>query len=165
MEDTVVGLFQTRSEADAALGKLKALGVSDDEISVSTPRRRRRGYYGLKLQAGLIIGVLVGALAGALFGALPGTRGLLHGTFWLALVMAIAAGTVTGGVAGALLSMAASGDRALYYEQQVESGRYLVTVSGPRIEQARQLMSEMGAMETAPVEAPIEHGRPRPESG
>lgn len=165
MQDTVVGLFRTRSEADAALGKLKELGIPEGQISVSTPRAGRQGRYGTKVAVGLVIGVLVGVLAGALLGVLPGTRGFLHGTFWLALFIAIAAGAVTGGIAGALFSMAGSGDRALYYEQEVESGRYLVSVNGPRIEEARELMSKMGAMEAAPVEAPIDRGRPRPESG
>src|SRR5207249_3858286 len=62
--------------------------------------------------------------------------------------------------------------RGLYYEQEVESGRFLVSVAGPRLEEARALMRASGAMEAAPVEAPlvppeapIEDGRPRPESG
>jgi hypothetical protein len=56
--------------------------------------------------------------------------------------------------------MSASGDRALYYEQEVESGRYLVTVRGSGLEEARRIMRASGAMESAPIEAPL-----RPERG
>ncbi len=37
MPDTVVGLFRTRSEAEAGLGKLKEAGFGPDQLSVSTP--------------------------------------------------------------------------------------------------------------------------------
>ena len=61
-------------------------------------------------------------------------------------------------------SMAASGDKALFYEQEVESGRFLVSVGGPRLEEAVDILRAAGAMEAAPVEAPmVDPGRPRVE--
>jgi len=41
----------------------------------------------------------------------------------------------------------------------------LVSVAGPRLEKARAIMLESGAMEAAPFDAPLERGRPRPEGG
>jgi hypothetical protein len=67
-------------------------------------------------------------------------------------------------VAGMLVSMAASGDTALYYEQEVESGRILVSVAAPGLAEAREIMLAAGAMESAPIEAPLHGERPRPES-
>src|SRR5438270_836943 len=158
MPDTVVGLFRNRPEAEAALGKLKEAGFGSDQVSMSTPAVRRRGRYGLKVAVGIAVGTLLGALAGAIAtGMVPGVHPLVYGN-----VVATAA---TGGLAGGLLSMSASGDRALYYEQEVESGRYLVSVAGPRLEVARDVLQAAGAMEAEPVEAPLENGRPRPESG
>jgi hypothetical protein len=90
---------------------------------------------------------------------------LLPGNVLVTFELAAVAGAATGMVAGLLVSMAASGDTALFYEQEVESGRYLVSVAGPRLEEARAIMLESGAMEAAPVEAPLVGGRPRPESG
>ena len=108
----------------------------------------------------------LGALAGAVAsGMVPGVKPLLPGNMLVTFLFAAVAGAATGGVAGALLSMAASGDRALYYEQEVESGRVLISVTGPRLEEAEVVMREAGAMEAAPVEAPIEKGKARPESG
>lgn len=166
MPDTVVGLFRTRSEAERALGKLKDLGFPPDQISLATPRTGRRGHYGVKVTVGIVIGTLLGAIVGALAtGMVPGVHPLLHGSMVATFALAAVAGAATGGLAGALFSMAAAGDRALYYEQEVEAGRYLVSVAGPRLAEAREVMRQMGAMEAAPVEAPLEGGRPRPESG
>ncbi len=73
------------------------------------------------------------------------------------------AGLGAGGLVGALLAIATSGAENLYYDEEVASGRTVITVSGPRLAQARDLMLASGAMESAPVEAPLK--RPRPESG
>src|SRR5207253_4655208 len=166
MPDTVVGLFRTRTGAEDALGKLKEAGFGQDQLSVSTPAVRRRGRYGLKVGSGIVIGTLLGALAGAVAtGLVPGVHPLIAGNVLATFLFAAVAGAATGGVTGALVSMAASGDRALYYEQEVEAGRYLVSVAGPGLEDAEEIMRVAGAMEAAPIEAPLEKGRPRPEGG
>jgi hypothetical protein len=61
--------------------------------------------------------------------------------------------------------MSASGDHALYYEQEVESGRFLVSVAGPRLEEGAAVLRASGAMEAAALQAPLRPERPRPESG
>lgn len=122
MPDTVVGLFRTRSEANRALGKLKESGFGPEQVAVSTPRFHRRGHYGRKLLVGLGAGIIVGALAGAVAtGMIPGVKPLVSGNLTATFVFAAAAGAATGLVLGLLLSMAASGDEALFYEQEVES--------------------------------------------
>ena len=166
MPDTVVGLFRSRPEAEVALRKLKEAGFGPDQVAVSTPHAGRRGHYGLKVLGGIVAGTVLGALVGAVAtGMVPGVHPLVAGNLLATFLFAAAAGAATGGLAGALLSMAASGDRALFYEQEVESGRFLVSVSGPRLEEARDVLRAAGAMEAAPVEAPLDPGRPRPESG
>ena len=166
MPDTVVGLFRSRPEAEGALRKLKEAGFGPDQVAVSTPHAGRRGHYGLKVLGGIVAGTVLGALVGAIAtGMVPGVHPLVAGNLLATFLFAAVAGAATGGLAGALLSMAASGDRALFYEQEVESGRFLVSVSGPRLEEARDVLRAAGAMEAAPVEAPLDPGRPRPESG
>jgi len=166
MADGVAGLFRTRSEAETALRKLKDAGFGPDQVAISTPRIGRRGPYGVKVLSGILAGTLLGAVAGALAtGMVPGVHPLVSGNLMATFLFAAVAGAVTGGVAGALLSMAASGDSALFYEQEVESGRFLVSVSGPRLPEARELLLAAGAMEAAPLAAPLDAARPRPESG
>jgi hypothetical protein len=164
MPDTVAGLFRTRTEADEALGKLKEAGFGPDQVAVSSRPVRRKGHYGLKILIGIVAGAVIGALAGALLtGMIPGIQAMVTGNKVALFALAVVAGIGTGGVAGALISMAASGDRALYYEEEVESGRILLSVSGPRLGEAMEVMQSAGAMEAAPVEAPLV--RPRPEGG
>ncbi|HEV8596567.1 MAG TPA: hypothetical protein VGR23_02510 [Candidatus Dormibacteraeota bacterium] len=161
MPDTVAGLFRTRAEAEKALRKLKEAGFGPDQVSLATPRIGRRGHYGMKVLIGIASGILLGALVGAVVtGMVPGVKPLVPGNLLATFLFAALAGAATGGLAGALVSMSASGDRALYYEQEVESGRFLVSVDGPRLEEARLIMRAAGAMEAAPVEAPL-----KPESG
>jgi hypothetical protein len=166
MPDTVFGLFRSRSEAELALRKLEEAGFGPGHVSVSTPRVRRHAHYGLKVVVGIAAGALLGALLGAVAtGMVPGVHPLVAGNLLATFLLAAVAGAATGGVAGALVAMAASGDRALYYEQEVQSGRILVSVAEPRLEEARAILAAAGAMEAAPVEAPLEPGRPRAESG
>ena len=161
MPDTVAALFRTRTEAETALRNLKEAGFGADQLSLATPRIGRRGHYGLKVLVGIGVGTLLGALLGAVAtGMVPGVHPLVAGNVLATFLLAAVAGAATGGVAGGLISMSASGDRALYYEQEVESGRYLVSVRGAGLEEARRVMAASGAMEAAPVEAPL-----RPESG
>ena len=167
MPDTVAGLFRTRLEAEEGLRKLEEAGFARDQVSISTPRARRHGHYGLKVLAGIVVGTLVGALAGAVAtGMIPGVKPLLPGSVVVTFLFAAVAGAATGGVAGMLFSMAASGDTALFYEQEVESGRFLVSVAGPDLEAAVRVLRAAGAMEAAPIESPIvDPGKPRVEGG
>jgi hypothetical protein len=165
MPETVAGLFRTRPEAEAALRKLKEEGFSRGQMSLATPRLGRRGHYGLKVLAGVGIGTLLGAVVGAVVtGVVPGLHPLVAGNLVATFVFAAVAGAATGGVAGALLSMAAAGGDTLFYEQEVEAGRFLVSVTGPRLDDARAVLLAAGAMEAAPIEAPLHSGRPRPEA-
>ena len=166
MRDTVVGLFRTREEQLAAVDALVRAGFDRDEVSTATPSRGRTGHYGAKVLAGCVIGIVLGALAGAVAtGLVPGVHPFVTRNVVVTFLFAAVAGAATGLVAGMLVSMAASGDRALYYEQEVESGRYLVSVVGLRLDVARQVLLETGALEAAPVEAPLHTERPRPEGG
>ncbi len=143
-----------------ALGKLKEEGFAADQVALATPRIGRRGRYGLKVLIGIGGGALLGAVVGAVVtGMVPGVHPLVSGNLVVTFLFAAAIGAATGGLVGGLLSMSASGDRALYYEQEVESGRFLVSVAGPRLDEAHRIMRAAGAMESAPIEAPL-----RPES-
>lgn len=80
MPVTVAGLFRNRSEVELALRKLKEGGFGPAELSLATPPAGRRGHYGIKLVAGLLLGTLLGAVAGAVAtGMIPGVHPLLPG--------------------------------------------------------------------------------------
>jgi len=166
MPETVVGLFRTRDEQLAAVRALQEAGFGRDQISTATPRRNRQGHYGRKLLIGIVIGTALGGVIGAVAtGMLPGVHPLTSGNLLATFALALVAGAATGSLAGMLVSMAAAGDTALFYEQEVESGRFLVSVRGDRLELARATLQRAGALEAAPIEAPLKPERPRAESG
>jgi hypothetical protein len=158
----VAALFRTRSEAEEGLRKLKEAGFAEDEVSVATARVARPQRYAAKVAGGVVVGTVVGAIVGAVVaGMMPGIHAMIPGNALATFVFVAVAGGATGGVAGALLSVAASGDTALYYDEEVESGRALVSVTGPRVAVARALLLRAGAMEAAPLEAPLHERRRR----
>jgi hypothetical protein len=164
MPDTVAGLFRTRAEADQALGKLKEAGFGPDQVEMSTPHTGRRGHFGQIVLIGIVGGAIVGAILGVIVtGMIPGTEALVTGNKVALFALAVVAGLGTGGVGGALIAIAASGDQRLFYDEEVESGRVLLTVSGIRLAEARAVMLAAGAMESAPLDAPLR--RARPEGG
>src|SRR5207253_11466247 len=112
MPDTVVGLFRSRPESDAALRKLKEAGFGPDQVAVSTPHAGRRGHYGLKVLGGIVAGTVLGALVGAIAaGMVAGLHPLVAGNLLARFLFAAVAGAASGGLAGAFLSMAAPGGR------------------------------------------------------
>lgn len=166
MPDTVAGLFRTRSEAEEALRKLKEAGFGEDQISVAAHRAVRPAHYGARIAGGVLVGTLVGAIVGAVVaGLVPGMHPLIPGNVLATFALAAVSGAATGGVAGGLLGTAADADPTLYFDQEVQSGRTLVSVAGPKLGEARKILLAAGAIEAGPVEAPLEGGRPRTESG
>jgi hypothetical protein len=156
MPDTVAGLFRSRTEAEEGLRKLKQAGFSAAQVSIATPQPGRPGHYVAKVGGGILLGIALGLIVGTLTsGILPGTHALLPGTVLNTFVLAAVAVGLVGGLAGFLLGVAASGPSELFYEQEVESGRTLISVAGPRLQEARQLLLAAGAIESEPVKAPF----------
>jgi hypothetical protein len=177
MTVTAVGLFRTRLEAESALRKLEQAGFTSGDISIVTPRRTREGRWWAKLMAGLVVGTAVGAIVGAVVtGMVPGVHPMMSGNMLLTFLFVAFTVGAAGGLAGMLLGMAASGGGSnLYYEQEIESGRFLVKVISENPAKAVNLLEHAGAMEASPLEAPVEalndaperirRGRPRSEGG
>jgi hypothetical protein len=63
---------------------------------------------------------------------------------------------VTGHSVALVTDLPASRDRTLFYEQEVQSGRYLVSVhtEPERREATRQILLFKGAIEASPIDAP-----------
>ena len=136
---TMVGVFQSRAEADRAVADLKAAGYRDDQIGLIGKDDRgntvRTGADGeSNAGEGAAIGAAAGAIGGAAVGAgimagvIPVIGPVLAlGTLGTILVNA-AGGAVIVGMAGALIGWGIPEEDADYYENEVKAGRYLVTV-------------------------------------
>jgi uncharacterized protein (TIGR02271 family) len=151
---TVVGVFATRAEAEAAVRDLRAAGFKDEHIGLIG----RNAAGKLEDESGETYaeeGAATGAIAGAGAGALVGL-GVLAGVI-PAIGPAIVAGTLgtiltnavggaaIAGLAGALIGWGIPEEDAAFYESEVKAGRFLVTVdAGSRADEARAIIRRHG---------------------
>ncbi|MBN9118318.1 MAG: YsnF/AvaK domain-containing protein [Planctomycetes bacterium] len=159
--NAVVGVFETKARAEQAIEDLKAAGFDDDKIGMVY-----RGEDGNTVKTGAAEetyaeeGAVAGAVAGAAGGALVGAgiiAGVIPvvgpvlalGTLGTVLVNA-AGGAAIAGVTGALIGWGIPEEDASFYENEVKSGRYLVTVeANGRAIEAREALHRRGGFDRA----------------
>src|ERR1700730_9026891 len=174
---TVVALFARRDEAQHAATRLLQAGFPSDHIGYLEPTDVRE----LKNPAkGAAEGIATGGSSGAVIGGvavagavglLPGLRQARVGGALVPVVMGIVTGGAAGAVAGGLLGTAVSSEDELYFMEEIEAGRILVSVEVPdpaAEAKAAALLRESGALEgdslgTAHLHASLHH--PQPERG
>ena len=159
-QDTVVGVFYTRSEAEQAIRDLRTAGFADDRIGMVAKNAEgkivtEKGGETLA-EEGAAAGAVVGAGAGALvgLGVLTGTIPVVGpvlaiGTLGTILLNA-AGGAAILGLVGALVGLGIPEDEAQYYEGEVHGGRFLVTVEAPgRASEAWSILHRSGGYNRA----------------
>jgi hypothetical protein len=151
-DQSVIGLFSDRSQADGAVVELKNLGYSSDDISVvvkvdsTASQETETDDAGSNVAKGAVTGATTGAAVGALAGLLvgigaitvPGVGALLIGgpiASALGLTGAAAAtvsgatsGVVAGGLIGGLAGLGMSQEEAQVYETRLNEGAIMLAV-------------------------------------
>jgi uncharacterized membrane protein len=175
MAKTVIGLFDTASEAEHVVQSLTDYGFSNNEISVVA--NDARGEYGQAREvsrsdrhgkdkddqvaesagAGAVGGTVIGGTLGLLVGAgmltIPGIGPVLAaGPIAAALgstALGAGIGAAAGGLVGSLVGLGVPEDEADYYAEGVRRGGTLVSVSadGARADQAYEIMQSHGAVD------------------
>lgn len=150
---TVVGVFPSHEKAAQAVSDLKRAGFTDGQISLVG--KNKDGVVkteGNKAGVGAATGVAVGAGTAALaslgmsFGIIPVIGPILAVGPLAAALISAAGGAAAGGLAGGLIGMEIPEHEARYYEGEVQSGRFLVTVHAPgRYEEAWAVLHGLGA--------------------
>lgn len=149
---TTVGVFETRSQAQKAVNELKSLGFKDEHIGLVARDEStvKSGLHddptGTRWEEGTGIGAIAGAATGTGLG-LAVAAGLLTplgpiiaGGALIALIASAGAGATVGTLVGGLVGLGVSEDDAAYYENEVQSGRYVVTVhAGKRVAEVQAL--------------------------
>jgi len=154
---TVMGVFESHAQADRAVDALRRAGFQNDRIGVVA--RNEKGTVtttGAGEETYAEEGAIAGAVAGAGIGGLVGL-GVIAGVIPV-IGPAIAAGTLgtillnaAGGAAiatvtGALIGLGIPEEEAEYYEGELKSGRYLVTVQADnRAGEAWSILQQHGA--------------------
>jgi len=157
----VIGVFESKARADQAVADLRAAGFAEDKIGMV-----HRDADGKTVKSGAADetyaeeGAVAGAVAGAAGGALVGA-GILAGvipvigpvlalgTLGTVLVNA-AGGAALIGLTGALVGWGIPEEDAEFYEKEVQSGRYLVTVdANGRALEARDILHRRSGFDRA----------------
>jgi hypothetical protein len=167
MPDTVSALFKDKARAESAVSALRSADFDPARTEMRGPSEAQLPDFGGNAARGVAVGCIGGTVLGVVLGVLsagliPGTHAFMQGGLFVPFMFAMALGA-TGGLAGLLLSMSASREHVLFYEQKVQSGRYLVSVETEpeRRETACQILLSKGAIEAAPIDAPSMKSRGR----
>lgn len=133
---TVIGLFNSREQAEQAVNEIKNAGIGNEEISIAAREDRfnkgeegeDNSYLNQNLTNGAGTGGALGGLAGLMAGAgalaIPGIGPILA----IGPIAAGLTGVAAGGITGSLVDMGIPQDRGNYYQEEVKKGEILAVV-------------------------------------
>ncbi len=177
---TLIGIFDTKDSAQAAVEALHRAGFSNNQITMVMHHAGQEKTQATDLDAAKAAqvtgeskdgeGAALGAVAGAILGgaiavgvlSVPGLgpvllAGGLIGTGALAgLATGVVGGAIGGGFVGALVGLDIPEDEARLYEEELKNGRALVGVRpGDRTAEAQDILNRFGArqLQAAHVDA------------
>jgi hypothetical protein len=160
---TVIGVFEDRDSARAAVSELRRAGFREDQIGLVThdtdrapPRGDESGIPGEPTHTRWEEGAGIGAAAGAVTGTglglavaaglIPGVGPVLAGGTLMALLASAGTGAAVGTVLGGLVGLGVPEEEAKYYSGEFTSGRTIVTVrADENTVQAWEVLSRHGA--------------------
>jgi uncharacterized protein (TIGR02271 family) len=167
MAKTVIGLFDSMSEAREVVQELLHSGFRSDDISIVS---RENGKYvtergedrtsGAAMGAGA--GAAVGGLGGLLVGlsalAIPGVGPVIAAGPLATTLAGAGVGAAAGGILGALTDLGVPEQEAHYYAEGVRRGGALVSVETDdhMAERAAEIMGRHGAVD---IDARVKHWR------
>jgi heat induced stress protein YflT len=167
---TVVGVFDTRAQAQLAVDDLRRAGFKDSQIAMVMHRDDQARTEVTDLDAAKAAqvsgeskaeeGAAVGAGAGAVLGGalavatsfIPGVGMVLSIGTLAATIFGVAAGAAGGGVVGALVGLDFPEEDAKFYERELKAGRVLVGVKADeRDGEAAAIMYRCGGYDATTV--------------
>jgi hypothetical protein len=134
---TVVGLFNNRQHAEAAIRDLKRAGFTDEQIGVAMQdageQRELMDTTSSNAAEGAAKGAVSGGVVGGLIGLLgsllvPGVGPVIVGGVLASTLTGAGIGAATGGLIGALIGLGVPEEDAQHFDQGLRSGGILVTV-------------------------------------
>jgi hypothetical protein len=161
---TIVGMFDTRAEAEAAIERLEDRGVKRDRLSVAMKDHKEAaeladstGAHDLSgegamagFASGAGVGVLVGlAIAGSTV-VLPGVGTFVIGGPLAAALTGAGVGAASGGLIGGLIGAGIPESEAEHFSAGMERGLVLVAAHVPEEQSAevRKILDEEGSLRT-----------------
>ena len=139
---TVIGVFNSPTDAQAAIRDLRTLGFSDAHFGLVSPHKEaneaakkgKKAAEGAAVGAGTVGGVAALWSLGISFGVLPVVGPILAAGPIAAALITAAGGAAAGGIVGSLTGLGIGAKDAEFYEKELQEGRTLVTVHAEKRE-------------------------------
>lgn len=152
---TVIGAFDSRQQAEAAVNQLRQQGFTTNEISVLAKEVKAEGSEKIDSEVGhtdtIADGVATGSTIGGVGGlmaaagalAIPGIGPIVA----LGPIAAALSGAVAGGVAGGLVDYGIPDESGRKFESRVQQGKVLAVIrsEATKVNQAAQMLRQNGA--------------------
>jgi len=159
---TLAAVFPDRDKAQRAVNELRQAGFRDDQIGMMA--RDDRTGEGItvidkdtKVPEGAAVGAAAGAGAGLLWalgivaGVVPPLGPVIAGGVLASVVLSTAGVAAVGGLVGALVGAGIPEEEAHHYQQEIQAGRYLITVKADeRHDEAAAILQRCGGAYTDP---------------
>ena len=156
---TVVGVFESKSQAERAVNKIREAGITNDKISIAAREENVRGEGGRArnngeggmLEQNLSDGTATGGTLGGLAGLMAGAGALaIPGVGPIIAAGPIAAGlsgAAAGGIAGGLVDFGIPRASGQEYEEEIKRGGLLAVVEADdsKVDDVASYMRHNGA--------------------
>lgn len=179
MNQTVLGIFTNRMDAESAVDDLETVGFSVKDISIVMKDTQEAERFAREkgtsvadsAVSGAVTGGVIGGIAGLLIGigaiAVPGIGAILIGGPLAAAfgvtgaaattVSGAATGVLAGGLIGALVGLGVSQEDAKLYENHIRSGGILVAIPAQagREDDVVSILEDNGATQIRTINAEV----------
>lgn len=151
MLKTVIGLFDSRDQAEKAASDLRGSGFHDEISILAADKGKVTGKTvetdEKNIYSGVSTGGLLGGLAGLGMGvgalAIPGIGPLIAA----GPIAGLMSGVLTGGIAGGLIDWGIPAERGKFYEEKIREGKILASVRTDenKVNSAADILRRSGA--------------------
>ena len=149
---TIIGVFESRSRAENAVNTLRQQGFTSEEINIVSKKQQDANTtqgetYDDDIVDGTLTGGTLGGIGGLLMGAgallLPGIGPILA----VGPITAAVGGAIAGGIAGGLIDWGIPAEASERYEQEVAHGSILAIIrtDTTKVTSAAQILRQNGA--------------------
>jgi anti-sigma factor RsiW len=164
-ENTALGVFDERRQAESAIVALKEAGFSESDIGVAS-REWTKQFQNVHVseqkvaEKGAVGGALIGGGVGAVVGLagamlIPGLIPVIAGETLVSMLVGGAAGAAVGAFAGPFIALGFSETEAKEHAQHIAEGKTIVMVYSPdRRGDAQSIMVKNGAYDESMSTSP-----------
>lgn len=149
---TIIGVFESRANAEQAVNSLRQQGFTNEEISIIAKKSQEEDVqYDDDIADGTLTGSTLGGIGGLLLGtgvlAIPGIAPIV--ALAGGPIAAAIGGAIAGGITGGLIDWGIPAEESQHYEEEVIQGSILAIIrtDSGRVNSAAQILRQNGAKE------------------